>query len=225
MDVVAQKDRIIEETISKEYEKYSDDEKKNLHNLYHNYNKNPEKFNELIKKLEKVIFKKRPPTMAEFLTAEAGWLPRKVIDSIWPHVKEDLLNIVDGNEKYFQISMYGSTRLGKSFMAQLLMIYTIIFMHHLRTPALYYGLSPLTKLCLYIVSFKFDKSREIYLKDIYNFLENSDRFVKIKFQDQVKEKQEEYGCDKIVWSKASVSGEITVASGLQILLGIFNIRA
>jgi len=222
MEIIANKNKVIEETISQEYEKYSDDEKKNLHNLYHKYNENPEKFNELIGKLEKVIFKKRPPTMAEFLDAKTGWLPRKVIDSIWPHVKEDMLNIVDSKEKYFQLAMYGSTRLGKSFMAQLLMIYTIIFMQHLRSPALYYGLSPLTKLCIYIVSFKFDKSREIYLKDIYNFLENSERFVKIKFQDQVKEKQDEYGCDKIVWSKASVSGEITVASGLQILLGNKN---
>jgi hypothetical protein len=222
MEIFANKEILIEETISKEYEKYSDEEKKNLHNLYHHYSQNPEKFDRMIRKLEKVIFKKRPPTMAEFLDAKNGWLPRKVIDSIWPHVKEDLLNIVDGEEKYFQISLYGSTRLGKSFMAQLLMIYTIVFMQHLRSPALYYGLSPLTKLCIYIISFKFDKSREIYLKDIYNFLENSERFVKIKFQDQVKEKQEEYGCDKIVWSKASVSGEITVASGLQILLGNKN---
>ena len=222
MDIIANKNKVIEETISQEYVKYSDEEKKNLHALYHKYNQNPEKFNELIKKLEKVIFKSKPPTGKEFLDTKNKWLPQKLLDSLYDHVREDFLNIIDGEKNPFQLAFYGAQRLGKTFLARLLIIYTIVFIHHLRSPALYYNLSPITSLALYFISFKFDKTRQLYLAPIYKYLMASERFVRIKFQDKVAEEQEQYGCDKIVWSKAAESGEMTLASGLQILLGNDN---
>ena len=222
MDIIEKKDYLIEDIISTEYDKYSDDEKKNLHILYHKYNQNPEKFNELIRKLERVIFKRRPPTGKEFLDVKNKWLPQKLLDSLYDHVREDFLNIIDGKENPFKLTFYGAQRLGKTFLARLLIIYTIVFIHHLRSPALYYHLSPITSLALYFISYKFDKTRQLYLAPIYKYLTASERFLRIKFQDKVAEEQEQYGCDKIVWSKAAASGEITLASGLQILLGNDN---
>lgn len=169
--------------------------------------------------LKDILFKAPPPTGEEFLDPNNGWLPKNVIDSIYPHIKEDFLNIVNDQTNYFQLAFYGATRTGKTFLSRLLIIYTIIYIHHLREPALFYGLSPLTDLCIYFISFKLDKTRQLYLKPVYKILEKSKRFIQVKFQDQVPKEQEKYGCDKIVYSKAATVGEITLASGLQILLG------
>ena len=207
-----------EKIIDNQYETLSLDDKQKMYKMYFS-DKDDKEIDELKKQLQLLIFKQAPPTGEEFLNAKNGWLPPKVIDSIYPHVKEDLLNIIDGNENYFQICMYGGTRLGKTFMARLLIIYTIIFIHHLREPSLYYNLSPLTDLCLYFISWKFPKTRQLYLKPIFKILESSERFTQVMYQDKVAVEQKKYGCKKIVYSKASSVGEITLASGLQLLLG------
>lgn len=170
-------------------------------------------------KLKKYIFKMEPPTPEEFLDPRNGWLPKKVIDEIWPHVKEDFLDILYNNKKYFQIVQYGATRLGKSFLARLLVIYTIVFIHCLREPALFYGLSSNTPLGIYFLSFKFDKTRQLYLQHIYKYLESSERFKKLKYKDKVKEEQYRIGNDIITYSEPALVGEITLASDLQIILG------
>lgn len=201
-------------------EKYADldlDDRKDLYEYYTTYD------DELLKKqIKKYIFIKDPPTPEEFLNWRTGWLPKKVAESVYPHVKEDFINILNKKENYFQIVQYGATRLGKSFLARMLVIYTIIYIHHLREPNLYYGLSPLSNLAIYFISFKFDKTKQLYLKHIFNYLENAPRFIKTIYQDKVRVEQQKYGVDKIVWSKASLVGEITLSSGLQIILGNDN---
>lgn len=206
----------LQKIIEDKYNEFSLEEKAKLYELYSNSLENLDELNE---KLKLLIFKKIPPTGAEFLNPANNWLPKSVIDSIFPHVKEDFLNIVDGKKNYFQLCFYGGTRLGKTFFACLMIIYTIVFIHHLREPALFYGLSPLTDLVIYFISFKFDQTKLLYLKPIYKILEKSERFIQVKFQDKVKVEQKKYGCEKIVYSKSAVVGEITLASGLQILLG------
>ena len=46
----------------------------------------------------------------------------------------------------------------------------------------------------------------------------SERFKMVKFQDQVREEQNRIGLDYIVYSKASKVGEITLDSGLNLIL-------
>ena len=206
----------LQKLIDEKYDALSLEEKRQLYDIYSDSNLD---MGSLAQKAKLLIFKELPPTGAEFLDPENGWLPKSVTDSIFPHVRQDFLNIVDGNKNYFQLCFYGATRLGKTYFANLMIIYSIIFIHHLREPALYYGLSPLTDLCIYFISFSFSKTQQLYLKPIYKILEKSKKFIQIKFQDKVKEEQQKYGCDKIVYSKAATVGEITLASGLQLLLG------
>ncbi len=201
-----------ENIIQSKYEDLSLEEKEHLYTEIYN-NK------ELQDKAKLWIFKKQPPTGKEFLDPLNGWINKSIADSVYSHVREDFLNIVDGGKNYFQICLYGSTRIGKSFLARLLIIYTIIFVHFLREPSLFFKLSPLTDLCIYFISFKFSKVQELYLGPIYKILERSERFIQVKFQDKVKIEQQKYGCEKIVYSKAATVGEITLDSGLQIILG------
>lgn len=209
----------IQNIINKEYEKLSLEDRQIIHNLYHmeeserssNYDT-----------LHNLVFRITPPTPEQFLDPEYGWLPTNVIASIYPEIKQDFIDIIKNSKTKDKICLYGSSRQGKTFNARLLIIYTMIFIHCLREPSLYYKLSPLTDLCIYLISFKFDKTRQLYLKPMYKILEKSERFVKVKFQDKVKEEQERIGYEKIVYSKATTVGEITLASGLQILLGNDN---
>jgi hypothetical protein len=205
----------LQDFIDKNYNELSIEKRQILYDAF----KNPETRKELEGSLSSIIFKKRPPTGEEFLDPINQWLPLNVVSSIYPHIREDFLKIIDGKKDYFQLCFYGATRIGKTFLARLLIMYTVVFIHHLREPALYYGLSPLTDLCIYFISFKFEKTRQLYLQPLYKILEKSKRFVKVKIRDQVAREQAKYGCEKIVYSESALVGEITLASGLQFLLG------
>jgi len=205
----------LQQYIDNEYRDLSIEERKEIYDLYFN----PETVQEMKDKLERIIFYKKPPTPEEFLDPSNGWLSENVTASIFPYIKEDLIHILDDKDIKNLIVEYGSTRRGKTFKARLIILYIIIFIHHIREPAMYYGLSPLTRLCIYMVSFKYDKTRQLYLEPMYEIMRQSSRFKQVKFQDQVRKQQIELGRDIIVWSKAAETGEITLASGLQIQLG------
>jgi len=206
----------IQELIQSQYEALSLQEKELIHTLYH---ENEKLKNEIYKKLKKVVFRLQPPSPEEFLDYRNGWLSKAFIENLYPHVIEDFLEITNFNKNYTQIIEYGATRLGKSYLARLLVMYTIIFIHCLRHPQLYYGLSPTTSLSIYFMCFNVEKVKQLLLKPIYSFLHASPRFKQIKFQDKVKEEQYKNGLDIIYWSKAATFGEITLDSDLTINLG------
>lgn len=74
-------------------------------------------------------------------------------------------------------------------------------------------------LTIYIISFNYNKVYEVYLKPLFNLMESSPRFHQITHQDRVKTVQEELGMDRIVFSKATTVGHLTLASGLQLNTG------
>ena len=208
----------IEQLFEEKYEELTSDEKQQLYSLF----KDKKATKELKNNIQQIIFKIQPPTPEEFLDAKNGWLSKKIIDSIFPHIRKEFIEILKGDnngDPYNKIVQYGGTRLGKSFLIRLIFIYVIVFFHCLRDPGRFYGLSPLSELCIYIVSFKYDKTKQIYLRPIYNILSQSKRFLRVDKSDQVVKIQEKVGNDKIVWSKSATTGEITLASGLQIQMG------
>jgi len=208
----------LEQIIDDKYDNLSAEEKKQIYDLF----KDKDTLSDLKSKIQKVIFKIPPPSPEEFLDPKNEWLSKRIIDSIFPHIKRQFIEIINGDkdgDPYNKIVEYGGTRLGKSFLIRLIFIYVIVFFHCLRDPGRFYGLSPLAELCIYIVSFKFDKTKQIYLRPIYNILTHSKRFIKVEKSDQVLRMQEKVGIEKIVWSRSAATGEITLASGLQIHMG------
>jgi len=209
-----------------DYDNSSPEERKKLYELFKKYSPNSELSNddeilETYKQMKRVIYKNgiAPPTPRQFLDPAYGWLPKRYVDDLRDWVKEDFINFFENQDKYNQIVQYGATRLGKTVLALLCMLYTIVYCHHLRDMQAYYGVAQSTSLCMYILSFKYDKVYEIYLKKIFQLMEKNDRFVEVKRQDLVKKRQAELGQDFIVYSKASTVGEITLASELQIICG------
>ena len=204
-----------EQQIDKDYYFLSVEERELMYKLYFDSNIQED----LKKQVENIIYFATPPTPEEFLDPKNGWLPETFTQSIYPWVRAEFLECLNKEKKYNKIVQYGSTRIGKTYLAILLITYTIVFIHHVREPAMYYGLSPLTDLAVYIISFKYDKTRELYLRPMFKMMEKSEKFVQVKFQDKVIPEQNRLGRGKIVYSKASTSGEITLASGLQLQLG------
>lgn len=202
--------------IQKEYDKLSVSEKRLVHDLF---NSETNTFSEKYKKYASVVFKAPPPTPEEFLDWRNGWLPKDFSESVFEWVKQDFIEMVSGKKKYSQIVLYGCTRQGKSFCAILLIAYIIVYVHHLRDLSRFYNLAGGTSLSVYIMSFNYAKVYQLYLQPLYSLLEQSDRFVQVKFQDQVKRDQEKYGCSKIVYSKASLVGHITLSSNLKVVSG------
>jgi len=171
----------------------------------------------LLRQLQGHTFRKPPPSPEEFLDPRNGWLPEGVANKLFAHVKEDFCNILSG--KYSQVALYGAVRMGKSVGSVLLMAYVIVYMHHLTSMAGAYNLISTSALSIYLMSFKYEKVYELYIQPLFEILEQSPRFQKTHFRDNVREEQEAAGDDIIVYSEAARVGEITLASGLQLVTG------
>lgn len=109
---------------------------------------------------------------------------------------------------------------GKSVTERLLVVFIIIYIHRMRSVHDYLNIP--TFPVIYLMSFKYDKAKQLLLKPVFDILESAPRYVKVIRRERVKEEQAKYGPDKIVWSEAALTGEITLASGLQIYLGNKN---
>jgi len=123
---------------------------------------------------------------------------------------------VDGNHRYLHSDL---TITHNSFLARLLMRYTIVFFHHLRDSQSYFGIGSDSSLKMFLLSFNYDKVKEVYLDPMFKAMSKSERYVQVHRQDKVKEEQYKRGQDIIVFSKASLYGEITLASDLGIVTG------
>ena len=205
----------LQQYIDNEYRDLSIEERKEIYDLYFN----PETVQEMKDKLERIIFYKKPPTPEEFLDPSNGWVPKDTTENMYPWIKQEFIDILTPDPTKPIVVEYGATRIGKTFLAVHLMLYIIIFFHHLREPAMFFGKSSITELAIYIISFDYDKTKELYLNKIFAIMKKSSKFKLVKFQDKVEQEQNKIGRDVIVYSKAATTGEITLASRLQLQMG------
>jgi hypothetical protein len=139
--------------------------------------------------------------------------------SPYGHGKYVGITVAGPDSYYLHSDLTIAKNCGKSFLANLLMLYTIVYLHHLRDVNASYSMSPNTSLCMYILSYNYKKVYEIYLKPLYNIMDRSERFRKVKFQDSVQTEQVKVGNDIIVYSKAALVGHLTLNSGIQLITG------
>lgn len=169
------------------------------------------------KNVHDFFFIKKPPTPEEFLDWRNGWLPKTTSEMIFPEVKKIFIEMLNPSKLYSNLVNYGATRTGKSFLERLLIVYTIVYLHHLRSINDFYGIP--TNPTIFLLSFKLDKARQLLMRPIFDIIEKSPNFIRVHNQNAVKEEQKKYGVNKIVYSHAAMVGEITLSSGLQIVLG------
>ena len=186
------------------YNGLTDEEKIQIHELF----KDQKTLEDLKEKIEKIIFIRKPPTPEEFLDPAYKFLPEVYIDGLYDYVKRDFIEAMRTNNPYSIISIYGSTRTGKSILALLFAIYSIVYISYLRDPHTYFKINRMSRLCGYLVSFKAEKTKEVYLAPILNLLDNSDMFIRERFEQNVyKNKVDDEG--RIHFSEATKFGNIT----------------
>jgi hypothetical protein len=190
--------------IDEKYDQLSQEKKDHLYELIND----PETRQEIREKIENLIFIRKPPSPEEFLDPNAGYLPPDYIQDLYDYIKEDFIKAMNTKNPYSIISIYGSIRTGKSVLARLFTIYSIIYVSYLRDPHSYYKINKMSKLCIYLVSFKADKTKQVYLSPLLNILDASDLFIREHFEKNVYSKGvDEYG--RIHFSEASKFGDIT----------------
>lgn len=193
-----------QEIYSQNYDKLSDEDKKFLHETF----LNPKTTKELKEKLQQIIFIKIPPTPEEFLDSKNKWLPETYVSGLYSYIKKDFVKAMNTKKPYSIISIYGSTRTGKSLLARLFTMYSIIYVCYLRDPHAYFKINPMSKLCAYLLSFVSSKTAQVYISPLINLLDASEMFVRERFE----QKTYEHGVDeegKIHWSESSKFGDIT----------------
>ena len=186
------------------YDQFSEEDKSFIHQLFFD----PETKEEIKTKLKQVIFKIIPPTPEEFLDPNKGYLPASYIADLYDYIKRDFIEAMNSENPFAILAIYGSTRTGKSVLARLFVIFTVVYVSYLRDPHYYYSISQMSRLCLYLVSFNESKTKQIYLDPILNILDASDKFKRERFELSVRKKG--ITSDGIIhFSEASKFGAIT----------------
>lgn len=142
-------------------------------------------FSEKYKTLRKVIFIHEPPSPEEFLDHRNGFISYHTEMGLYKHVKEDFLNAMSPNKNYPVISIYGATRTGKSSLARLFILYTIVYVNYLRDPHLYFNINKMSKISLWLLSFKEDKTKELLLDPLLILMNASSKFKREHFEKSV----------------------------------------
>lgn len=173
----------------------------------------------LIAYLLKYVYKFVPPSPEEFIDPANEYISDYYAKTIYATVKEDFLTIFNPENIFRQVVSYGATRTGKSTLARLCVYFTQWFSNSLVDMNQFFGVGGGTNLAIYLLAFKLEKTKQVLLTPFRKLLKASPRTIKVKFQDKVVETQEKYGNDYFVYSDASDTGEITIASGLQLLVG------
>ena len=142
----------------------------------------------LRQEVEKVLYFYPPPSPQEFLDPRYQFLSEQFVSGMYQYVKDDFVEAMSNTHIYDGYTLYGGTRTGKSYLTRLCVVYTMLRLSYMRSPHLYYNISTASLLAMYAVSFKDDKIYELLIDPIEKILEQSPRFKKEKFKDQVKMK-------------------------------------
>lgn len=191
--------------INSEYKKLSLSQKEKIHNLFKG---NELDFSEEFKQIRQIIFTNPPPSPEEFLDWRNGYISYHTYHGLYDYIKDAFLDAMSPKKNYPVICIYGSTRIGKSLLARLFILYTAVFVNYLRDPHLYFNINKMSKISLWLLSFKEDKTKELLLDPLLILLADSTKFKREHFEKEVYRK----GVTKdgvIHFSEAGKFGSIT----------------
>ncbi len=157
-----------------------------------------------------------PPTIQSFLTPK--WLGGTA-ESIYPYVKNTLIDFWNPKEKYRNLILSPSIGWGKSFAAVLSNLYLITHLVLMKNPRKYFpNLSPATILSQVLISFNLDKASELLLEPFINILESTEMFERCRTREILRKKNKDYGISKIFWTTASPTSALEFSNNVTIKL-------
>lgn len=124
--------------------------------------------------LWKSDFRKRPPTMLEFMTNP--YYLGNVGSTLYPIWQKELLNFFEPGSKKFELILAGAIGTGKSVNAVFALLYKLTWLDHLKNPQKFFGLMPGSRIVMGLYSvFKY-KAQDVVLSYVKNFMGTSPYF-------------------------------------------------
>jgi hypothetical protein len=174
--------------------------------------------NRLMMNSWRLHYRAEPPNANNFITpAYLG----PVAESTYPRIKKVFADFMSPSEKR-NLILFQSIGFGKSFTSSLITIYIAIHLSLMRNPKKFFGLNPASVLAQLLISYSLNKSSEVLLEPMINILEASPYFEKVRTKESMLKKEEEFqhtsSIDRIFWTTASPTSEISFSNGSNIKL-------
>ncbi len=162
----------------------------------------------------RIHYRRKPPTIQEFLTTE--WLGNVAL-SIYDHVRKDLEIFWNPFSSYRHMVLASAIGYGKSFECAVSVIFLNVHLNLMRNAKKFFGLNQASSIVSALISFSLQKANQILLQPFYQILLASPKFRRVRKEESLEIRQEEYPND-IIWTSASKIGSIQFTNDLHILV-------
>lgn len=158
----------------------------------------PQKF-DIIDNLWKVNFYRKPPSPQDFLTSE--WLG-PTSENIYPYIKDKFIEFFDPTKPYRLLNAAAPIGVGKSTLTALSKLYITVLLYYLQDWKKYLKQSPAALIADATVSLNLDAARDLVLSPMINMMGVSNKFKRVKMEDQLVNKMRE-DRSTIYWTSAT----------------------
>lgn len=148
------------------------------------------KKSEYLNNIWKINFIEKPPSIQDFISEQ--WLGLSS-ESIYPHVKDILINYFDPTSSYRHLLLALPIGSGKTTLSCIAALYIATLFNVLRSPKHYLKLAPFAPIVITLLSFTLEKAHDILVKPSLNILSGSPRFERCRDEAHLLRKQKEYG--------------------------------
>jgi hypothetical protein len=169
---------------------------------------------EVLSNLWRINYKKKPPTIEEFLTDD--WLgPMR--ESLYPHARNILVNFWQNNSPYRHLILATAIGTGKSTISAIHNLYATTLLFLMRNPKKFFGLAPSTSVVQALISFSMEKAEQLLLQPFLQILLTSPRYHRVKQEEHLLRHQEE-NPDKICWTTAGHIGKLQFPNDIHYII-------
>lgn len=163
----------------------------------------------------RINYKIKPPTVDEYLTPR--WLGA-VGDQIYPHIKRVMNEFLNPVSDKRVLALCSAIGYGKSFLASLIALYSIVHLSYMREPKQFFDLNEASSIVIILLSFTKEKVAQILLQPFANILKASPMFEKTTREDRLDIKQKEIDRGHIAYTSAGRMGAFQFPQDLHIAL-------
>lgn len=169
---------------------------------------------EVLANLWRINYKKRPPTIEEFLTDD--WLG-PMSESLYPHARNILTDFWKQGSPYRHLILAMAIGTGKSTISAVHNLYVTTLLFLMRNPKKFFGLAPSTSIVQALISFSMEKAEQLLLQPFLQILLTSKRYHRVKQEEHLARHQEE-NPDKVCWTTAGRIGKLQFSNDIHYMI-------
>ena len=164
---------------------------------------NKQKF-QIMNESWRINYRVKPPDISTFLTPE--WIG-PTADSLYPHVRETLVNFWQPDSQYRHLILGSAIGTGKSYTSTLWSLYITVHLWCMRNPKKFFGLAQNSSIVQGLISFTMEKASQLLLQPFMQILLSAPKFKRVK-QEEMLLKHQADNPDLICWTTAGRMGSL-----------------